>query len=148
MLNKTYLEVSEISEILKFETPDLIREFNEKSDDIKQYSAQKATFKIESLGILNRSKKEGELTFPLPFQNGVLGYDIKLCVALETLYIAIGKMSPEIKLARMGVVAESNKSASATYDKGYIRSLKRCNFNNILAYQQIEKFIPRTFNIG
>lgn len=146
-MSKSYLTILEISKILEIGEVDFFTEFNEKSDEIKQHAAQEATFKIENLGIVNRSKKDGELTFPLPFQNGVLGYDLKICVALETLYIATGKMSPEIKLARMGVVAESNKSASATYDKEYIRSLKRCNFNNISAYQQIEKYIPKTFNM-
>lgn len=144
-MNKVYLTLSEISEILQFEEPNLYEEFNELKDEIKQYAAQKATFTIESLGILNRSKKEGELTFPLPYQKGVLGFDLKLCVALETLYIALKKESEELKMARIGIVAESDKSASATYDKAFVSSLKGCTFKNIKAYELIKKYIPKSY---
>lgn len=144
-MNEIYLTLPEISEILQFEEPNLYEEFNELKDEIKQYAAQKATFTIESLGILNRSKKEGELTFPLPYQKGVLGFDLKLCVALETLYIALKKESEELKMAKIGIVAESDKSASATYDKAFINSLKGCTFKNIKAYELIKKYIPKSF---
>lgn len=144
-MNKSYLTLFEISEILQFEEPDLYGEFDKLSDEIKQYSAQRATFTIETLGIVNRRKKEGELTFPLPYQKGVLGFDIKLCVALETLYIALRKESEEIKTARIGIVAESNKSASATYDKAFISSLKGCTFKNLKAYELIKKYIPKSY---
>lgn len=142
-MDKSYLTLPEISEILQFEEPDLYDEFDKVSDEIKQYSAQKATFTIENLGI--RNKKEGELTFPLPYQKGVLGFDIKLCVALETLYIALRKESEEIKTARIGLVAESNKSASATYDKAFISGLKGCTFKNLKAYELIKKYIPKSY---
>lgn len=144
-MDKSYLTLFEISEILQFEEPDLYGEFDKLSDEIKQYSAQRATFTIETLGIVNRRKKEGELTFPLPYQKGVLGFDIKLCVALETLYIALRKESEEIKTARIGIVAESNKSASATYDKAFISSLKGCTFKNLKAYELIKKYIPKSY---
>lgn len=142
-MNEIYLTLPEISEILQFEEPNLYEEFNELKDEIKQYAAQKATFTIESLGI--RNKKEGELTFPLPYQKGVLGFDLKLCVALETLYIALKKESEELKMARIGIVAESDKSASATYDKAFIGSLKGCTFKNIKAYELIKKYIPKSY---
>lgn len=142
-MDRSYLTLPEISEILQFEEPDLYNEFDKVSDEIKQYSAQKATFTIESLGI--RNKKEGELTFPLPYQKGVLGFDVKLCVALETLYIALRKESEEIKTARIGIIAESDKSASATYDKAFINSLKGCTFKNLKAYELIKKYIPKSY---
>lgn len=142
-MNEIYLTLPEISEILQFEEPNLYEEFNELKDEIKQYAAQKATFTIESLGI--RNKKDGELTFPLPYQKGVLGFDLKLCVALETLYIALKKESEELKMARIGIVAESDKSASATYDKAFISSLKGCTFKNIKAYELIKKYIPKSY---
>ena len=142
-MNEIYLTLPEISEILQFEEPNLYEEFNELKDEIKQYAAQKATFTIESLGI--RNKKDGELTFPLPYQKGVLGFDLKLCVALETLYIALRKESEEIKTARIGIVAESDKSASATYDKAFISGLKGCTFKNLKAYELIKKYIPKSY---
>lgn len=142
-MDRNYLTLSEISEILQFEEPDLYDDFDKVSDEIKQYSAQKATLIIENLGI--RNKKEGELTFPLPYQKGVLGFDVKLCVALETLYIALRKESEEIKTARIGIVAESDKSASATYDKAFINSLKGCTFKNLKAYELIKKYIPKSY---
>ena len=141
----SYLTLPEISEILQFEEPNLYEEFDELKDEIKQYAAQKATFTIENLGIRNKMKKFGELTFPLPYQKGVLGFDIKLCVALETLYIALRKESEEIKTARIGIVAESDKSASATYDKALISSLKGCTFKNLKAYELIKKYIPKSY---
>ncbi|MBC2855477.1 hypothetical protein H3N56_03075 [Cetobacterium sp. 2A] len=146
-MNKSYLTLLEISEIIQNEEPNIYEEFYKLEDSKKQYAAQRATFKIENLGIVNKSKKVGELTFPLLYQNGILGFDIQLCVALETLYIALNKRSEEIKLSQLGVVSKSDKSASVTFDKGLVTSLKNCEFNNLKAYNFIKKYIPKSFNM-
>ena len=144
-MDKSYLTLLEIAEILQMEEPELYKEFDKLKDNIKEYSAKKATFIIENLGIRNKNKKVGELTFPLPYQNGVLSFDIKLCVALETLYIALKKESEEIKIARIGIISESNKTASASYDKTLMKYLKSCPFSNLKAYELVKKYIPKSF---
>ena len=141
-----YLPLPEITEIIQFEVPELFKEFQEVSDERKLYSAQRCTNKIESLGIINNHKKDGELTFPLPYQNS-LEFDFKLCIALETLYIALNKVSEEITGAKGGIVSESDKSASATYDPMVVRSLKSCTFNNLKAYELIYKYIPKSYYV-
>lgn len=143
-MDKSYLTLPEIAEILQMEEPELYEEFDKLKDNIKEYSAKKATFIIESLGIRNKNKKVGELTFPLPYQNE-LSFDIKLCVALETLYIALKKESEEIKIARIGIISESNKTASASYDKTLMKNLKSCPFSNLKAYGLVKKYIPKSF---
>lgn len=143
-MDKSYLTLPEIAEILQMEEPELYEEFDKLKDNIKEYSAKKATFIIENLGIRNKNKKVGELTFPLPYQNE-LSFDIKLCVALETLYIALKKESEEIKIARIGIISESNKTASASYDKTLMKNLKSCPFSNLKAYGLVKKYIPKSF---
>lgn len=143
-MDKSYLTLPEIAEILQMEEPELYEEFDKLKDNIKEYSAKKATFIIESLGIRNKNKKVGELTFPLPYQNE-LSFDIKLCVALETLYIALKKESEEIKIARIGIISESDKTASASYDKTLMKNLKSCPFSNLKAYELVKKYIPKSF---
>lgn len=143
-MDKSYLTLPEIAEILQMEEPELYEEFDKLKDNIKEYSAKKATFIIESLGIRNKNKKVGELTFPLPYQNE-LSFDIKLCVALETLYIALKKESEEIKIARIGIISESDKTASASYDKTLMKNLKSCPFSNLRAYGLVKKYIPKSF---
>ncbi|MGL5624373.1 hypothetical protein [Cetobacterium sp.] len=144
-MSKSYLTIEEIIEILRFEEADLSEEFNKLDDKTKLYSAQRATFTIEALGIVNRRKKEGELTFPLPYQNGILGEDIKLCVALEALYIALKMESDEIKMAKLGVISKSDKSASVTFDRGLLSRLKTSSFKNLKAYTLVDKYIQKSF---
>lgn len=139
----TYLSLEETNKILILEEPKLYTDFEKLEESIKLYALQKTTQTIEDLGIYKGSR---ELTFPLPFQKK-LTLNFKICFAVETLYSALNIESEEIRLAKMAVVSESDKTASNTYDIGIFKELKNCPFKSLKAYNIIKKFIPKSFNM-
>ena len=145
-MHRSYLSTKEIIQIITFEASDLKDKFESLSKEHQEYSAMKVTNLIESLGIINRSKKEGELTFPLLYQEE-LTLNFKICFSLETLYIALNIESEEIKLAKMGILNESDTTASISYNKTYLSRLRSCPFRNLKAYELIKIFIPKSFNM-
>ena len=111
-----------------------------------EYSLIKATSKIENLNIKVICKGKGDLKFPLPFQTEV-PLEVELCCALEAYFILQNKVSDELDISKKGIVSESEKTASVTYDTNIISKYKDVNFNNIEAYKLIEKYVSNTYRI-
>lgn len=111
-----------------------------------EYALIKATSKIEKLNIKTYTNGKGNLKFPLPFQQEV-PLEIELCCSLEAYFMLENKISDELETIRKGIVSESEKTASVTYNTNLVNTYKNIDFNNIEAYKLIEKYVSNTYRI-
>lgn len=138
----SYLTADEAIELLELEKPEEVESFKKLNGKKQEYSLIKATSKIESLNI----KGEEGLKFPLPYQK-IVPFEVELCCVLEALYIATGKITEELEVFKKGIVSESNKTASVTYNITLINKYKDIVFNNLEAYKLIERYVSNSYQI-
>lgn len=138
----SYLTADEAIELLELEKPEEVESFKKLDGKKQEYSLIKATSKIESLNI----KGEEGLKFPLPYQK-IVPFEVELCCTLEALYIATGKITEELEVFKKGIVSESNKTASVTYNTTLINKYKDIVFNNLEAYKLIERYVSNSYQI-
>ena len=138
----SYITVEEAIELLELEKPEEVESFKKLDGKKQEYSLIKATSKIESLNI----KGEEGLKFPLPYQK-IVPFEVELCCVLEALYIATGKITEELEVFKKGIVSESNKTASVTYNTTLINKYKDIVFNNLEAYKLIERYVSNSYQI-
>lgn len=138
----SYLTADEAIELLELEKPEEVESFKKLDGKKQEYSLIKATSKIESLNI----KGEEGLKFPLPYQK-IVPFEVELCCVLEALYIATGKITEELEVFKKGIVSESNKTASVTYNITLINKYKDIVFNNLEAYKLIERYVSNSYQI-
>lgn len=138
----SYLTADEAIELLELEKPEEVESFEKLNGKKQEYSLIKATSKIESLNI----KGEEGLKFPLPYQK-IVPFEVELCCVLEALYIATGKITEELEVFKKGIVSESNKTASVTYNITLINKYKDIVFNNLEAYKLIERYVSNSYQM-
>lgn len=138
----SYITVEEAEKLLNLEKPEEVESFKKLNGKKQEYSLIKATSKIESLNI----KGEEGLKFPLPYQK-IVPFEVELCCVLEALYIATGKITEELEVFKKGIVSESNKTASVTYNTTLINKYKDIVFNNLEAYKLIERYVSNSYQI-
>lgn len=138
----SYLTADEAIELLELEKPEEVESFKKLNGKKQEYSLIKATSKIESLNI----KGEEGLKFPLPYQK-IVPFEVELCCVLEALYIATGKITEELEVFKKGIVSESNKTASVTYNITLINKYKDIVFNNLEAYKLIERYVSNSYQM-
>lgn len=141
----SYLTVEEAEKILEFELEDYSK-YSIFSTEKKQYFLDKATDKINSLDIAYRGSAEN--TFPLIYQKEI-GADIKIACALESAYMALSKESDILLPYTSGIIAESDKTASVTYNSGNkLEELAKYGFNNLEAIKILERYIRKSAHIS
>ena len=140
----SYITVEEAEELLKLEKPEEAEKFRNLDTKVKEYNLIKATSKIESLNIPREERGEG-LIFPLPYQKGPL--EVKLCCILEALYMATNQITIELEKFKSGIIAQSEKTASVTFDISMINKYKEIPFVNLEAYKLIENYVSKSYRI-
>lgn len=141
----SYLTVEEAEKILEFELKEYL-EYSKFSPEKKQYFLDKATAKINSLDIAYRGSAEN--AFPLIYQKEI-GADIKIACALESAYMALNKESDILLPYRSGIIAESDKTASVTYNSGNkLEELAKYGFNNLESIKTLERYIRKSVSIS
>lgn len=142
----SYITVEEAEELLKLEKPEEAEKFRNLDTKVKEYNLIKATSKIESLNIPREERREG-LIFPLPYQKGVIPLEVKLCCILEALYMATNQITIELEKFKSGIIAQSEKTASVTFDISMINKYKEIPFVNLEAYKLIENYVSKSYRI-
>ena len=142
----SYITVEEAEELLKLEKPDQVEEFKNLDIKIKEYNLIKATSKIERLNIPKVEGTEG-LIFPLPYQKGIVPFEVELCCTLEALYMATGQTTAELEGFRSGIISQSEKTASVTFDTSTVNKYKDIPFVNLEAYKLIENYVSKSYRI-
>ncbi len=141
----SYITVEEAEKLLNLEKPDQVEEFKNLDIKIKEYNLIKATSKIESLNI---PKGEGAgLIFPLPYQKGIVPFEVELCCSLEALYMATGQTTAELERFKSGIISQSEKTASVTFDTSTVNKYKDISFVNLEAYKLIENYVSKSYRI-
>lgn len=141
----SYLTIDEGLDLLELEKIEQAEIFKTLDIKVQEYSLIKATTKIEALNIYRRKGAEG-LTFPLPYQK-IVPFEIELCCVLEALYLAINQVTPELEDFRKGIISQSEKTASVTYEPSLISKYKNISFLNLEAYKLIEPYISKAYKI-
>lgn len=142
----SYITVEEAEELLKLEKPEEAEKFKNLDIKIKEYNLIKATSKIESLNIPKGEGAEG-LIFPLPYQKGIVPFEVELCCTLEALYMATGQTTAELEGFKSGIVSQSRKTASVTFDTSTVNKYKDISFTNLEAYKLIENYVSKSYRI-
>lgn len=114
--------------------------------EIFEYNLIKATSKIENLNIKTICRGKGNLKFPLPYQDEV-PLEVELCCVLEAYYMTLGKESEGLEMYKKGIVSQSEKTASVSFDKSILGKYKNISFNNLDAYKLIEKYVSNSYRI-
>ncbi len=111
-----------------------------------EYSLIKATSKIEQLNIKTLCTGKGNLKFPLLYQSEI-PLEVELCCTLEAYYMALGKISEELEMFKKGILAQSEKTASVTFDNSVSGKYKNISFDSLEAYKLIEKYVSNSYRI-